>query len=917
MVIFLYFIRLLLRFAALLIILPVVLASIVYYVTLDEPKVFTSNTTVYTGIATGSSIVSLQDSRVDLFGTRTAFDNLIRIINSKITAEEVGLRLFTSHMLLDEPTPAIISTESYNKLMEIIPDDVKALVVKGDFEKTYHNFLAYKNSDNQNFIYGLINLNHPNYSYEKIHSKHKVIRIQTSDMVEMTYRSDDPGICYNTLKLFNEVFVRTYSGISINQSDAVLQYFQTQLDEANQKLNEAENDLLEFNQTHRIINYYEQTKHIASEKEHFNIEYNRIRMDSASARQVIISLENQMGQQEIRVINSGEILQIRKRLSEVNLKISMKTNQNEGEQVSEEDLIQELSELRLLAFEIEEEMKKKIKEQYNLDHSSEGITSTSLLDKWLDNVILLEETKAKLVIGNTKKKEFEELFSQYAPLGATMKWIERKIDIAEREYLSIIHSLNLAKLKQQNLELNSNIKVVDPPFFPLKAQPSKRKFLIIIAFMMGFIIPAFTIIALEFLDSNIKNIRKAEEVSGLNIAGLFPNLSSKKRNIDYEYIQSKSLDVLVRNLMLNKNERTKDTRPTVCAIFSNQPGEGKSFITTLLLKKLAGFDFRLLFLSYDDITAEGFDFRIYKPDTSFLKISEFTQLNAEWSGIEIGDYDFVFIEIPGIIQNSYPLELFKNINISYIVTRANRAWGYADTTALKDVLSMNPEYPPKMILNGVDVYEMENILGDLPRRRSLIRRVFKNILRLRFFSRSKFNNAKQNADKKPNNIKSVWLLLLLIPLFGFVTLKHGERKLDLPDSQKDKTPLEVLESRAAIPVLPVPEKVKFQEMQMPQEALVEKITNQKPETPIIEPCEIVSYYVMAGSYKNLLNANKRFEQIQKRGGNPLLLEFSNGLYPVAIGKFNTRIDVETAKSEFLKNEPKSGVWIKAVVEQIE
>ncbi len=915
MVIFLYFIRLLLRYAPLLLILPAVLAGIVYYLTLDEPKTYISNTTVYTGIATGSSIVSLQESRVDLFGTRTAFDNLIRIINSKTTAEEVGLRLFTSHMIIEEPTPNIISRESYRSLMEIVPDEVKELVVNGNFDSTYRNFFNYKSSDNRNFIYGLINLNHPNYSYSKIQSKLRVSRIQTSDMIEMVYRSDDPGICYNTLRLFNEVFVVIHQGISINQSDAVLQYFQAQLNDANRKLTEAENDLLEFNQTHNIINYYEQTKHIASEREHFNLEYNRLRMDSASAAQVLKILESKMDRNEHRIINSGEILNLRKRLAEVNLRISMKANQSANEKVSEDDLIEELSELRLLAYQLAEEMKTKVNEQYNLEHSPEGVTSTSLLDRWLEQVILLENTKAKLVIGNMKNEEFKDLFTQYAPLGATMKWIERKIDIAEREYLSILHSLNLARLKQQNLELNSNIKIVDPPFFPLKSQASKRKFLIIIAFMVGFILPAFTIIALEFLDSNIKNIRKAEEVSGLKVASVFPNLSQKKRGIDYKYIQSKSLDVLVRNLMLNKKQNEDAVKPMICGVFSNQSGEGKTLLTTSLLKKLAGFNFRLLFLSYDDVIPDGFDFRKYQMGSCFIKVTHLENINAEWDGIEINNYDFIFIEIPGIIHHSYPLELFKNLNISYIVTRSNRAWGYADANALSDVLKMNPDNPPQMLLNGVNIYEMENVLGDLPRRRSLLRRVIKNILRLRFFSRSKLNGSNDNSGNKSNEFNKAWLLLLLIPLLGGVTLKMGSKLISRPETLSQETSEQILQSISTLPAPKTIEPVKMIEITAP-----EKIIRSKPIDPEINSKSLVTvekFYLIAGNFQSEDNAKKRFEQLKFRGNDPLMLEQNNGLIPVAAGKYNTRKEAEIARLEFLKNEPKSGVWIKSVVELLE
>jgi uncharacterized protein YigA (DUF484 family) len=50
--------------------------------------------------------------------------------------------------------------------------------------------------------------------------------------------------------------------IKENRSDDVVKYFQSELENARQKLKEAEDKLLEFNE-HTIINYYEQSKAVA------------------------------------------------------------------------------------------------------------------------------------------------------------------------------------------------------------------------------------------------------------------------------------------------------------------------------------------------------------------------------------------------------------------------------------------------------------------------------------------------------------------------------------------------------------------------------------------------------------------------------------------------------------------------------
>jgi hypothetical protein len=49
--------------------------------------------------------------------------------------------------------------------------------------------------------------------------------------------------------------------------------------------------------------------------------------------------------------------------------------------------------------------------------------------------------------------------------GATIKKIEREITVSEQGYLEILHGLNLAKLKLQDSEMSSNIKLLMSHFF--------------------------------------------------------------------------------------------------------------------------------------------------------------------------------------------------------------------------------------------------------------------------------------------------------------------------------------------------------------------------------------------------------------------------------------------------------------------
>jgi uncharacterized protein involved in exopolysaccharide biosynthesis len=102
---------------------------------------------------------------------------------------------------------------------------------------------VYKAQNYNNFIYELINYSNPFYSSESISSKVKVRRVQSSDLISISYQSSDPGICKGTLEILTEVFIQEYANIKVNQSDAVVKYFEAQLESADYKLNNAEEEL--------------------------------------------------------------------------------------------------------------------------------------------------------------------------------------------------------------------------------------------------------------------------------------------------------------------------------------------------------------------------------------------------------------------------------------------------------------------------------------------------------------------------------------------------------------------------------------------------------------------------------------------------------------------------------------------------
>jgi hypothetical protein len=96
--------------------------------------------------------------------------------------------------------------------------------------------------------------------------------------------------------------------------------------------------------------------------------------------------------------------------------------------------------------------------------------------------------------------------------------------------------------------------------------------------------------------------------------------------------------------------------------------------------------------------------------------------------------DYVFIELPPFLHNSFPPGLIASADLAVLVCRANRVWSSADQGAL-DLIQKVATQEPVALINGVELEAIESVLGDLPKKRSRLRRISKNIVRLQFYTR--------------------------------------------------------------------------------------------------------------------------------------------------------------------------------------
>ena len=785
------FIRLILKHLALLIFVPFLLAFLVLILTLNPSFEYSSSTMLYTGLATGSSIE--MDKTFNYFATNIAFDNLINIINSRETQEEVAVRLLATHLMMPEANPKYISKEFYDELRLKIPNDLYNYVEKGDnkladnqvtefvnnplppgvdrnnYEKTVQNLLALMRSSSDNFIYEILNYEDDKHYSLKALSSITAQRINSSDLIKMSYTVNDPGICQQTLAIYNEICIKNYKHIKENRSDAVVKYFEDQLAQANDNLRKAEDKLLEFNKAHKIINYYEQSKAVAVVKEDMGVDYNNKKAQLAGTVASTKRIEEKLNVQELIQNESNEVLQKKKMLGEINYEMALiearqDSNKNELVISKEADLKRQKDILTT-------EIKNSVDKIYSYQNSIDGVPLSKLLPDWMNSVVESENLKAKIEVMDQQNQRFENQYATYAPAGATIKRIEREISVSEQGYLELLHGLNLAKLKLQDNELSANLKTIDPPFYPLSPNPTKRSILIIAAAFIGGILTLGIILVMEYFDDTLKNSIKASEKTGFASIGMMPKIILDSGNIDLPFIQKRLIEIITQNIFQYFGSNTNDKKTKTIVVFSTQTMEGKTVLAGNIAKTLKEEGQKVLVLNYasnqtplkqqrkflflnkilgypdsrvdidnaflGDVSnyldeSEHFS---YTTNNKFLNAINYTDI-LEQNNIVI-DYtpDFVIIEIPALIFNNYPSELLNNADLDILVCRSNRVWSDADETAISN-LRKTCGSKINILVNGVNINEVEYVLGDLPKKRSKLRKTIKSMFKFQFFSKN-------------------------------------------------------------------------------------------------------------------------------------------------------------------------------------
>lgn len=694
---FRYIVRFLYKIRWYLIILPLIALVVAWFLTRHLERVYDTSTTIYTGMITA---YNLEGGTGASGNTQANMENLVLMITTDNTIHEVALRLFARCMMYGNPNKDnnYISSEHFRQLSASVPADVKGLINHNSEQITYSNLKAYERPTPDNYLFGLVNY-HPWFGVNNITSRLKVMRLGRSDIIDIGYSANDAGIAFNTLDILNEVFNRQYGELRYGETNNVIKFFEREVARLYKVLTGAEDDLIRYNVSKRIINYGEQTKVLSGQDGAQKISDNDLLMNYTTSKALMDYLERQLGDRA-KVIRANrdftnqvtDISRIQSRISNLRLMNSEGGSEVESqlELAKAEKMLQDaMGRMKELTLDIEAA-------NYSTDH---GVKASDLISRWTEQVMLLEETKARMTAQDQNRARIDKEMLYYAPIGATLARKDRHIGFIEGNYMSMLGALNQARLRQRNLQMTTaSLRVLNPPMYPLNAQPTNRMMTLLGAFMITFMLTALYFFIIELLDRTLRDRMRSELITKIPVMGCFP----KESTLRYRRFNKTIADMALRQLSKALLPHFQEGKQNVLNLLSTDAGNGKSYIAQELENYWISIGLQVRRLTYDeDFLAE---------DSHFILAKGIKDICPDIMPNEIA-----IIEYPNLDDNSISPALLNMGTVNLLVTRANRTWKDVDQKALKE---LNERLENKntlfMYLTECQRYAVEEFVGQLP-----------------------------------------------------------------------------------------------------------------------------------------------------------------------------------------------------------
>ena len=633
------------------------LAVIVFFVaSVFIPSKYESQTVIYVSKPSVFIPESMREDSDWEFPVITE-DNLRRLINDKKIQKEIGLKLLAIHLTLRNANPDIISAKHFKKLRSSIPSEILSLAGETD-SITYLNLVS--QADEHPF---LIEINHHSdisYYSNKAISSVSVARVINTNMITLSYLSDDAGVGGQMLDIILNICMRHFEKISANRFEEIVSYCEEQFCDVQCELQISERKLLK-NKNTAISQREDILNRLVSEREKILETENSIK-----------NIENQISIQNFTIKNQNIVGKLKVLNSLYHQRV--------------ENANMDTAALQLQINKIKQDIKNEINTMIT-SLPGDGATKEKVIEEYNNNVITRERNKVQLSALERQRKEL------YSSEKLTSKELE-EIEIYDQKYSNALEELNKSKRYQQSQSTALPMLITEKPYHRLINGNTVVLWALLSGVVGFFLFYSFIVLKTSF-NKKLKTPDKAEQQTGLKVVGIIPNHKQLQSYKHSHHIKNSLMYHMLWNFFQTAQ---KQHRVLVTSIY---PEEEKTNVCNMIS---------------DWLFRKGKKCKIVTPCFEnakwWVKTQDIFETTELLSIESLSENDVLIMKLSPLIMGEYPIELIRKFNTTFLVCDAQKEWLSFERKTLDNFVGQT-KHIPQIILNNVNMDIVEDLLGTI------------------------------------------------------------------------------------------------------------------------------------------------------------------------------------------------------------
>jgi polysaccharide biosynthesis transport protein len=433
----------------------------------------------------------------------------------------------------------------------------------------------------------------------------KVVPIVDTDIVEITFNSEDPALAAQVVNKFLQVYAQANLQSSQTKSRITREFIVSQLPQVRQRVFVADSALKRFKENYRVFDLNAIKAGTADIQVKIQDQLGTIEAQIADIKAQSSSLRRQLGvsaQDAIVVSSVGQspaVQDVLKSVEDVQKQLKEARTRLSPEHPAILDLQDREQELQIL-------LRERVSTSLNAKGFSEqkplfvGNTRQGLLDNLIKNesaqMGLLQQRQTLI----NQKAAYANQAKGIPGLELRQRELERELAAAESTYQSLLKGLQDAQIAEN--QTIPTVKVIDSAVIPTAPIAPNRPAQLMQGAIAALLAGAALAYLLDLMDRKLKTVDSIREFYPYPLLGnipLFEVSNAEYRRVPVFAEPNSTVSEAYRMLQANLKFLRSDNPVRLITISSAQPGEGKSVTASNLAAVLSQLGHQVLLIDAD------------------------------------------------------------------------------------------------------------------------------------------------------------------------------------------------------------------------------------------------------------------------------------------------------------------------------